>query len=101
MSVVRPNPKEVEAKRGPDEQKPDTRRIIPDEKACNFNVQYLCGRNRRKSGGHKRESTITYPRRSVSRRKAGIVERWFDQGTEVSRGHSKTLDPSEGPNVRM
>ena len=28
---------------------------------------------------YKREGSITYPRRSVSRRKAGVVERRFDQ----------------------
>jgi len=48
---------------------------------------------------YKREGSITYPWRSVSRRKAGNVAKRFDQDTEVSREHSRPLDPTEGSNV--
>jgi hypothetical protein len=70
-----------------------------DKKAKNFKVPYLTGKHRRISGGYKCEGSIIYPWRSVSRRKAGIVERRFDQDTEVSREHSRSLDPTEGSNV--
>jgi hypothetical protein len=70
-----------------------------DKKANNFKVRYLTGTHRRKSGGYKCEGSITYPWRSVSRRKAEIAEKRFDQDTEVSREHSRLLDPTEGSNV--
>lgn len=44
-----------------------------DKKAIIFKVQYLSGKDRRRSGGYKRESSRDYPGRSASRRKAGSV----------------------------
>ncbi len=40
-----------------------------------------------------------YPGRSVDLPCARAAERRFDGSTEVSRGHSRSFDPTEGPNM--
>ena len=42
-----------------------------------------------------------YPGRSVDLPCATTIERWSDGSAEVSRGHSRSVDPAEGPNVNM
>jgi len=37
---------------------------MPDEMARHIKVQYLTGKHWRKCGGHKRESSVSYPGRS-------------------------------------
>ena len=41
-----------------------------------------------------------YPGRSVDLPCATGVERWRDGSAEVSRGHSRSIDRTEGPNVK-
>ena len=45
------------------------------------------------------KETAHYPGRSVDLPRATVVERRRDGSAEVSRGHSRPLDPAEGPNV--
>ena len=40
-----------------------------------------------------------YPGRSVDLPCARAIERWSDGSAEVSRGHSRSFDPTEGPNM--
>ena len=42
-----------------------------------------------------------YPGRSVDLPCARAVERRSDGSAEVSRGHSRSFDPTEGPNMNM
>ncbi len=46
-----------------------------------------------KAGAH-------YPGRSVDLPCATTVVRWRDGSAEVSRGHSRSIDRTEGPNVK-
>ena len=41
-----------------------------------------------------------YPGRSATLPRATDTERWREEVAEVSRGHSSSLDRSEGPNVK-
>ncbi len=43
---------------------------------------------------------VSYPGRSVDLLCATASARGPDGSTEVSRGHSRSLDPAEGPNVK-
>ena len=42
-----------------------------------------------------------YPGRSVDLPCATTIERWSDGSAEVSRGHNRSLDPTEGPNMNI
>jgi len=42
-----------------------------------------------------------YPGRSVDLPSATATERWSDGSAEVSRGHSRSFDRTEGPNMNM
>jgi hypothetical protein len=74
---------------------------MPDEKANIFKVRYLYGRHGRICGRHKREGGRALPgevcRTALS---ATTVERRRDGSAEVSRGHSRSIDRTEGPNVK-
>ena len=74
---------------------------MPDEKATIFKVPYLYGRHGRRCGGHKREGGRALPG-EVCRyaRKVGAVVRRRKRPAEVSRGHSRSFDRTEGPNVK-
>ena len=45
--------------------------------------------------------SVHYPGRSVDLPCARAVERRSDGSAEVSRGHSRSFDPTEGPNMNM
>ena len=44
---------------------------------------------------------VHYPGRSVDLPCATVTERRSDGSAEVSRGHSRPFDPTEGPNMNM
>jgi len=69
------------------------------EKSKFFKDPYLNGMKGCKCGGHKRGSDLSYPGRSVCLPRATVVKRRWDGQAEVSRGHSSSSHPSEGPNV--
>jgi len=73
---------------------------MPDEKANIFKVPYLYGRHGRICGGHKREGECALPgevcRPAAS---ASAVKRRREGSVEVSRGHSRSFDRTEGPNM--
>ena len=72
--------------RGHGSLKPDTCTESTDVYAAGISV---------KVGAH-------YPGRSVDLpRGATTTERWPDGSAEVSRGHSRSFDPTKGPNMNM
>lgn len=62
-------------------------------------VQNLTGMKGCKCGGYKRGSFVSYLGRSAYLPRATHVARRGDEYAEVSRGHSSSFDPSEGPNM--
>ena len=52
------------------------------------------------AAGISEKVSAHYPGRSVGLHSATVVERWRDGPTEVSRGHSRSIDWTEGLNVK-
>jgi hypothetical protein len=74
---------------------------MSDEKANIFKVQYLSGRHGCKCGRHKREGGSALPGEIwLFGQCATGVERCWDEPPEVSRGHSRFIDRTEGPNMK-
>ncbi len=74
---------------------------MSDKEAIISKVQYLTGRHVRKCGGHKREGGCALPGEVchlVPYGTSGVV-RHCDVMAEVSRGHSRSLDRTEGLNM--
>ena len=71
------------------------------EKANIFKARTLSGKHGRRCGGHKREGGRALPG-EVCRyaRRASAVVRRREGPAEVSRGHSRSFDRTEGPNVK-
>ena len=78
---------------------------MPDEKANIFKVRYLYGRHGRICGGHKREGGAHYPGRSpclsptMASSVTTVPETVPEGRGEVSRGHSRFVDRTEGLNM--
>ena len=79
---------------------------MPDEEANIFKVRYLYGRHGRKCGGYKREGGSALPG-EVSlfvyhngEYKTTVTETLLDEHGEVSRRHSRSIDRTEGLNMK-
>ena len=72
-----------------------------DERANIFKVQYLYGKLGRRCGGHKREGESALPGEVCNfALGATVAERRLEEDAEVSRGHSRSIDRTEGPNLK-
>ena len=104
MSAARRNLKEAAGKTLARRTETAYEAGVPDKKANIFKVQYLHGRRARRCGGHKREGGCALPGEicppaTAERKVATGTERRRDGRAEVSRGHSRSADRTEGPNV--
>ena len=78
---------------------------MPDEKAYIFKVRYLYGRYVRICGRHKREGECALPGEvSMFVSRYGdylttVTATLLEEHGEVSRGHSRSIDRTEGLNM--
>ena len=93
--------RKLQAKRWPDEQEPHKRRscwmrrlTYPKSDTCTESMGVY-------AAGINVKVDISYPRRSARLPRATDVARHRDGRAEVSRGHSRSLDRTEGPNMRQ
>ncbi len=68
--------------------------VSPKPDTCTESTDVYAAGISAKVGAH-------YPGRSVDLPSATTIERWSDGSAEVSRGHSRSFDPTEGPNMNM
>lgn len=71
-----------------------------DERANFFKVQYLHRSMVVYTAGISGKVNVHYPGRSAGLHCATVIERWRDGPAEVSRGHSRSADRTEGPNMQ-
>ena len=74
---------------------------MPDKKATIFKVPNLSGRHMDvDAAGISVKVGAQYPGRSVDLPGATDIERCWEGSAEVSRGHSRSIDRTEGPNMK-
>ena len=78
---------------------------MPDEEANIFKVRYLYGRHGRICGRYKREGGCALPGEvsmfvsHYGEYMTTVTETLLDEHGEVSRGHSRSIDQTEGLNM--